>query len=184
MKAKNLGGRPRGTGADDRKELAAVADILVRNPDARPTTAMRSVLREAVGRHWRGADGGLRSLQRKWKEQGHQLLEEAHHRLIERRNINAISRSSIGLMPGLNAEQITAISEAFRCQMNPMAERCREMSEAFSLQMVTPEMKRSLAVVEGLQTMWDTPEMREASEKLKKVSLVMSGLQRQFNLGA
>lgn len=182
MKAKNLGGRPKGTGADDRKELAAVADILVRNPDVRPTTAMKLVLRKAVGRHWRGADGGLRTLQRKWKEQGPQLLEEARHRLMDRRSVNAISRSSIALMDGIDAKRIAAISEAFSLQLNtPAMKRCREISEAFSLQVVTPEMKRRLAVVEGLQTAWGTSEMREVTEKLERVSRAMSGLHKQFN---
>jgi hypothetical protein len=72
-------GRPRGSGKNDTAFLARIADLLVRDPSMRPTTAMKRVMSSSEG--WQETEETLlRRLQVKWKQQGETLLMAAHER--------------------------------------------------------------------------------------------------------
>lgn len=77
-------GRPRGTGKNDILHLMRVADLLVSEPELKPTTAMKRVLREH--KNWRQTDPTLiRRWQVKWKANRVLLLAAAHERAQARR---------------------------------------------------------------------------------------------------
>jgi hypothetical protein len=70
---KRTRGRPRGSGKDDSPYLARVAQLLLRDPSLRPTTAMKRVL--ATRKDWGVSDETLlRRWQVKWKAQGQALI--------------------------------------------------------------------------------------------------------------
>jgi hypothetical protein len=72
-------GRPRGSGKKDLPQLAHLADLLVRDPSLRPTTAMKRIMRGA--KDWDASDATLlRRWQVKWKEHGVSLMESARQR--------------------------------------------------------------------------------------------------------
>jgi hypothetical protein len=66
-------GRPKGSELDDTKVLNAVADMIVANPDLRPTTAIRKIVPQVT-------DAALRRYQDKWKHRNIDLLEAAKER--------------------------------------------------------------------------------------------------------
>jgi hypothetical protein len=69
-------GRPRGSGKNDLPQLAQVADLLVRDPSLKPTTAMKRVMRGR--KDWAATDSTLlRRWQVKWKAIGAALLATA-----------------------------------------------------------------------------------------------------------
>jgi hypothetical protein len=72
-------GRPKGSGKNDSECLAEVADLLVRNPKLRPTTAMKQIIKM---RSDRGAtpETLLRRLQAKWKKDSTRFLDAARER--------------------------------------------------------------------------------------------------------
>jgi len=72
-------GRPRGTGKNDSPYLALVADILIREPSLKPTTAMKRII--MMRYDWLETDETLiRRWQVKWKSTGDSLLTAARER--------------------------------------------------------------------------------------------------------
>lgn len=95
---KNRGGRPQGSGQHDyRRELDAVADILIKDPSMTPRAAMLQVLKKSARPNRGAADGGLRTLQRRWQRQGEERLAAARERRAER--YSARSRSEWASVP-------------------------------------------------------------------------------------
>jgi hypothetical protein len=73
-------GRPRGSGKDDSRPLAQVADLLVREPLLKPTTAIKRIVRKCNDRNVASEAALVRRLQAKWKENGNSLLTAARER--------------------------------------------------------------------------------------------------------
>jgi hypothetical protein len=72
-------GRPLGSGKDDSRALALIADYLVRDSSLKPTTAMKRVM--LSGKGWGATDATLlRRWQVKWKQHGETLLATARER--------------------------------------------------------------------------------------------------------
>ena len=73
-------GRPRGSGKNDSRHLAQVADLLVREPSLTPTAAMRRIMRSC--KDWDAASEPalIHRWQEKWKVNGVSLLAAAHER--------------------------------------------------------------------------------------------------------
>ncbi len=62
-------GRPRGEGKKDSEYLAKVADLMVKNPSLRPTTAMKQIVHQR--NDWGCLDDSvLRRFQVKWRQSG------------------------------------------------------------------------------------------------------------------
>lgn len=72
---KNKGGRPRGSGKDDSKELNMVADMMVRDPGLKMTAAIKKL----AGKLFRPTEqeAAVRRLQRKWTDSADERLAEA-----------------------------------------------------------------------------------------------------------
>ena len=71
-------GRPRGSGKNDEPYLAQVAELLIREPSLKPTTAMKRLMMRHT---WRETDQTLiRRWQGKWKEQSPALMAAARER--------------------------------------------------------------------------------------------------------
>lgn len=76
-------GRPPGEGKKDTPYLVQVADLMVRDPSLKPTTAMKRIMRNRT-------DGGetdetlVRRWQVKWKKNGDRFLEAARERFRPR----------------------------------------------------------------------------------------------------
>ncbi len=66
-------GSPHGSGLNDENSLQQIADLILRNPALRPTTAIKRVLRNPDS-------ATLRRLQVKWKAQGEEQLTKARGR--------------------------------------------------------------------------------------------------------
>jgi hypothetical protein len=72
-------GRPRGTGKNDTPHLAQVADLIVREPSFKPTTAMKRVMQSR--KDWGASDETLlRRWQVKWNASAVTLLAAAQDR--------------------------------------------------------------------------------------------------------
>src|SRR5580658_4387976 len=72
-------GRPRGTGKNDEPYLAQVAELLIREPSLKPTTAMKRVMMRHA---WTETDETLiRRWQVKWKAIGLSLLAAVRERM-------------------------------------------------------------------------------------------------------
>jgi hypothetical protein len=87
-------GRPIGTGIDDSKILAAIADALLANPKLRPTTAYKQIAHKS-------SEASIRRIQAKWNAQRELLLAAAEQRKAARleaeRQAIAAQRSTPGL---------------------------------------------------------------------------------------
>jgi hypothetical protein len=62
-------GRPRGSGKDDSTIMTQIANILVRNPSLKPTTAMRKILLTQEDSDPMNDPTVIRRWQRKWKKE-------------------------------------------------------------------------------------------------------------------
>lgn len=81
---KNKGGRPRGSSKHAKRDsttLEKVADLLVKEPDLKATTAMRKVLVKEEGKH--PSDSTIRRLQKKWSDTSDDRMSEAQKRRRE-----------------------------------------------------------------------------------------------------
>jgi len=120
-------GRPRGKGKNDTPALMKVADILVREPALRPTTAMRHVI--STRKDWGASDPTLlRRWQEKWKQQGEALLADTRER----------ARPKLAPQPSFN--QMAAIAAT--------AQRAA-MIDAATLRTVSAHMKAIKSVLES-----------------------------------
>jgi hypothetical protein len=73
-------GRPRGSGIDDTVIMARIADILVRNPALKPTTAMRNILIAQEDSDATSDPTMIRRWQRKWKKEAPSQMAAAKER--------------------------------------------------------------------------------------------------------
>ena len=118
-------GRPKGSGKDDSAFLKRVADLLLQNPDMKPTTAIKRVI---------GVDNpsNIRRLQVKWKANREALLAAARERKAEAEDVAAAPRGS-GMMPDLAA--ITNHMEQVRRTMGgpgaQISEQMKLLEQAF-----------------------------------------------------
>lgn len=88
---KNKGGRPRGSGKDDTRDLNEVADFMARNPGVKKTPAIAHVVGSKYPEHRQKSME--RRLLRKWNLTGDERLKEAVQRLDEQRRDRVASNS-------------------------------------------------------------------------------------------
>jgi hypothetical protein len=77
---KRTRGRPRGSGKDDSRHLAKVADLLWKNPGLKATAAMTRVMKSCQNWDAASEDALIRRWQAKWRIYQHTLLAEAQYR--------------------------------------------------------------------------------------------------------
>ena len=92
---RNRGGRPRGSGKDDSRDLNRVADLMAKDRNLKKTPAIsRVVMDRHPPHHWQKME---RRLLRKWNLTGEDRLNEARQRLDERRRIERADREEATL---------------------------------------------------------------------------------------
>jgi hypothetical protein len=79
-KQKRPRGRPRGSGKDDSRHLALVADLLVRKSGLSDTAAMKDVMNSSDDWDAASDDALIRRWQAKWKIHRISLMAAAHER--------------------------------------------------------------------------------------------------------
>lgn len=118
MKQKKLRGRPKGTViATDQKTLEAIADLIVREPALRPTTAIKRVVP-----NW--TDTIVHRLLGKWRKSNAALLLDAQQRRKERRDSTSISTQS---------DSVYLLAELARLDANPVLRTARELGSSPAL---------------------------------------------------
>ena len=79
-------GRPRGSGINDNRDLDAVADLLVCEPELKKTPAISRVVQKRHSDHQHQWPAVERRLLRKWNQTAEERLATAQERKEERRN--------------------------------------------------------------------------------------------------
>lgn len=80
---RNKGGRPRGSGKDDSRDLNKVAEIMAKDRTLKKTPAISRIVQERYPpHHWQKME---RRLLRKWNDSGEERLLEARQKLEEKR---------------------------------------------------------------------------------------------------
>jgi|SRR5580704_9969780 hypothetical protein len=128
-------GRPHGSGKDDSPYLAQVAEILIREPSLKPTTAMKRVM---TGRAWTETDETLiRRWQAKWKEQGQLFLSAARACVEPRQTVplrEVLASLQAAQSMNLNLPALAEAQRAIRAlQMSPGIKDMVEGMRAFRL---------------------------------------------------
>ncbi|TIL23799.1 MAG: hypothetical protein E5Y88_21600 [Mesorhizobium sp.] len=82
MTDKRSRGRPRGTGKNDTVFLTMVADLMVKTPGLKYTTAMTRIVRQRTDWDAASPEAAVRRWQVKWKVQGEALLAATHERAM------------------------------------------------------------------------------------------------------
>jgi hypothetical protein len=127
--AKHARGRPRGTGKDDTGYLEKVAELLVRQPSLKPTTAMKQVM---AGRNRLETEATLlRRWQSKWQRDGSRFLMTARESAKPRRTL----REQIA---GIASGQITELERQLLCRLSEVA------ADSLRAMLLTPQMKDAL----------------------------------------
>lgn len=88
MSEKRMRGRPVGTGIDDAPMLRRIADLIVRQPGLRPTTAFKQCQK-------RPSQSQVRRIQDKWRKGNAHFLAEAEARLATERQAQLGARQLI-----------------------------------------------------------------------------------------
>ena len=90
---RNKGGRPRGSGKDDSRDLNRVADLMARDSGLKKTPAISRVVEDKYPpHHWQKM---VRRLLRKWETTGDARLIEARQRLEEKRRMERAEREEV-----------------------------------------------------------------------------------------
>jgi hypothetical protein len=109
-------GRPRGSGKNDAPYLMQVADLMIRDPSLKPTTAMKHTMMRQV---WpETAETLIRRWQVKWKDQGQAFLDAARDRAKPRRTLRElIAAIGKGQLAELERLQILQVSRSMAVAM-------------------------------------------------------------------
>jgi hypothetical protein len=147
-------GRPRGSGIDDSTELARVADLLVRNPSLKPSSAMKRVMQDHQGRET--PQTLLRRWQVKWKAKGASFLAAARDRASTPSYAPSPVPSDLNWMrlisDAQNSPWVQLVQEA---QNSPLAKAMREMQNS-PLAKAMREMQNS-PLAEVMREMQNSP---------------------------
>lgn len=81
-------GRPFGTTKDDTATLRAIADLIIRKPDLKPTSAIRHLTKDCI-------PCPVRRLQTKWKNDRENLLAEARVRFDAERELQLSNSANL-----------------------------------------------------------------------------------------
>lgn len=186
-------GRPKGTFADDRKELDAIADVLLINPLMTERSAMLQVLDRSPNRRASAADRGLRTLQRKWRAQKIERMQAAKDRQAEKRkemwtlpqnalNIDPETREHMLRNMAAASDALSSLSKRLRTspEMQTALTNIQKFSEGLNTVLSSPEMKSKLdcivSVHNGMNATLRSPEVQK---KLLNMSLAFSDLERR-----
>ena len=142
-------GRPRGSGKNDTPFLAQVADLLVRDPSTKPTTAMKRVIGKR--KDWQSSDATLlRRWQVKWPQQKESLLTAARERARPRPpTIQEVIEGMAAFRRGM--EQVLS---------NPNLIRMMEGMTAISRQLEAAK----IPFIQNLQTFANSPEAKRLAQ--------------------
>jgi hypothetical protein len=145
-------GRPCGTGKRDIPHLMRVADLLVSEPELKPTTAMKRVMRER--NDWRETDATLiRRWQIKWKAKEASFLAAAH----ERRR----ARCSTVMMTDL-VNTFRQLDETFKAMQN--SPTLRQLDETIKAMQNSPTLRQLDETIKAIQ---NSPTLRQLDETIK-----------------
>lgn len=143
MKQKKPRGRPKGTViSTDWNTLEAIADLIVREPTLRPTTAIKRVVTD-----W--TDTIVHRLLGKWRKSNAALLSEAQQRQKERCDPTSISKES---------NSVYLLAEIARMDINPVLRTAREL--AFSPALKTAREMMDSPTLRMIRQMQESPSVR------------------------
>ena len=140
-------GRPKGTGIDDSKTLAKIADMRMENADLRVTTAYKRI-------DHKPSDASIRRIQAKWKDSEMTLLAEAEQRKMERRKEKASYATGIGASSLANLAYGLSAAGQLRAIQNELN---------------SPTMRAAMGIYDDpamrtIKELYDSPTMRAARE--------------------
>jgi L-rhamnose mutarotase len=147
-------GRPRGSGKNDTHQLRQVAELLIRDPSLKPTTAMKRILRSRSG--WGATDETLlRRWQIKWKENGAQFLA-IERDCAQAQQLAPSARSFVQRLAEIqNSPEMRRWQEMMRgIQNSPEFKRWQEVARAIQ---ESPVLKRWQGVANAIQ---ESPQLR------------------------
>ncbi|QIG79436.1 hypothetical protein [Stakelama tenebrarum] len=152
-------GRPKGSEKDDSEALAAIADLMLTEPNLKPTTAMRRFNRNAN-------ESTIRRWQSKWRQRKAALLAEAKDRraasVVEHRSSSPVSMTDVlGDVEALYNSP--AVRAALAFQESPEMRALRKVYNS-------PEMK----AMRAMREIHNSPAMqvmREVHRKLAALNL-------------
>jgi hypothetical protein len=134
-------GRPIGSGKNDTRYLARVADLLAQEPALTPTGAMRRVMQACTGWDAASKTALIRRWQAKWKTEGNALLTEARERARPR------PASNYPTVPFVYAANYFPSTVTMALQ---------------------PHYERLMHEVRGVQNFLDTPHMRALRTQMEE----------------
>jgi hypothetical protein len=182
-------GRPKGSGKDDAAALNRVADMLVSNPDMKPTRAMKQCIKE-IG------ETELRRLQDKWKRHGADLRLAAEQRAQRRHEARrAVAGGGLGLTgqrlhDALNPpwmRQLREMQERMEAlQGGPLMKHFREMQERMEALQSSPIMRQLRELQERAHAMAESPLMKrvhDLQEQLGRSAAITEALGVRRYLG-
>jgi hypothetical protein len=184
-------GRPRGSGKNDLPQLAQVADLLVRDPSLKPTTAMKRVMRGR--KDWDATDSTLlRRWQVKWKANGAGLRATAREAARRQQAvasyrvpesawmhvIKALENSPLTKM--IRAMENSAMMQAMKAAENsPVMKMIRETDNSPLMQAMKSisqahksfeDLARSPALTEAAKALKDLPAITEAVKNFGRIA--------------
>jgi hypothetical protein len=127
---KRLRGRPRGSGKDDSRHLAKVAEVLVKEPSLKPTAAMTRVMRSCGD--WKAASEKalIRRWQQKWSNNKESFLLAARKRPEPSVSLEQLGTSLAAIKAGVEESMR---QPAFQKMAENVAEVQRRIEETFKL---------------------------------------------------
>ena len=156
---RNKGGRPRGSGIDDGRDLDAVADLMVREPGLKKTPAIARVVQDRHPQHqWQAVE---RRLLRKWNATDDERMAAARERRAARRSVSSMTARELALTRGLGLYDDTgaaflAAAKAHAMNIEPALRQLQSLAQS-----------NTFAQARELASQLDSPALRQAMEEMK-----------------